>query len=299
VCNGSICARFPFSSSAASISIGHRTPSSEECRAAPLASPNSIPVVNAIGLLTLASVCNLSYFQVFFETNSYSMTTLDQPSMNALYQATSAHRSHQVQGSVGQTTMPRNRRVSCFDATRMPVDSIRKRELHAFSVHYSVATSKWIATLARARPDSEHCSSHSNSDEKRRCVSFPFTTEREARKFAKVYSPPKRQTNATACVRCNIPFSDEAKCRAFNCRNCGSQVCDKCSTRWGIRMIPKTYLNNPNSAMTVRSCKSCDWLSNAFCMALLRGSYHDASRFHATGNINLRCTFADISREAM
>jgi hypothetical protein len=189
--------------------------------------------------------------------------------------------------------MPRNRRVSCFDATRMPADSIRKRELHAFSVHYSVATSKWIATLVRPNSDCSH------SDDKRRCVSFPFAAERDARKFGLHYSPPKHQTNATLCVCCNIPFSDESKYRAFNCRNCGSQVCDKCSTRWGIRMIPKTYLCNQNSAMTVRVCKSCDWLSNAFCMALLRGSYHDATRFNATGNVNLRCTFADISREAM
>lgn len=190
-----------------------------------------------------------------------------------------------------EQNMPRNnRRVSCFDAALMPVDSIRKRELHSFSVHYSLATSKWIATLVRPL---ELC------DEKRRCVSFSFATEREARKFAKVYSPPKMMTNASRCVCCSIPFSDDAKARPFNCRNCGSQVCDKCSTRWGIRMIPKTYLANPNSAMTVRVCKSCDWLSNAFCMALLRGSLPDALRFHATGNINLRCTFADISREAM
>mmetsp|Transcript_32033 Transcript_32033/g.91343 ORF Transcript_32033/g.91343 Transcript_32033/m.91343 type:complete len:388 (-) Transcript_32033:183-1346(-) len=198
-------------------------------------------------------------------------------------------------GSSSGQNMPRsNRRVSCFDATRMPADSIRKRELHAFSVHYSVATSKWIATLAR--PSVDHCN---HSDEKRRCVSFPFATEREARKFAKVYSPPKMMENATRCVCCNMPFNDETKCRAYNCRNCGSQVCDKCSTRWGIRMIPKTYISSPNSAMTVRVCKSCDWLSNAFCMALLRGSYHDAIRIHSTGNVNLRCTFADISREAM
>jgi hypothetical protein len=64
-------------------------------------------------------------------------------------------------------------------------------------------------------------------------------------------------------------------------------------------MIPKTYLGNANAAMTVRVCKSCDWLSNAFCMALLRGSLEDAFRFHSTGNVNLRCTFADISKEAM
>lgn len=214
--------------------------------------------------------------------------------MDVVIQAASFQRSPSLPASSGQNSMPRGRRVSCFDAALMPAESIRKRELHAFSVHYSIATSKWIATLARPTGD------HANfADEKRRCVSFPFATEREARKFAKVYSPPKMMTNATRCICCSLPFSEDAKCRAFNCRNCGAQVCDKCSTRWGIRMIPKTYLSNPNSATTVRVCKSCDWLSNAFCMALLRGSYDDAVRFHGTGNVNLRCTFADISREAM
>lgn len=203
----------------------------------------------------------------------------------------SSHPPSQLDAS-GRNMPRQSRQVSCFDAALMPVDSIRKRELHAFSVHYSLATSKWIATLARPYDNT-------GTDEKRRCVSFPFPTEREARKFAKVYSPPKMMTNGTHCVCCFAPFSEVSKCRPFNCRNCGSQVCDKCSTRWGIRMIPKTYVGTAHAATTVRVCKSCDWLSNAFCMALLRGSLEDAHRFHSTGNVNLRCTFADISKEAM
>lgn len=246
--------------------------------------------------LTKTSVAH-SFRNPFHRISTVSaMTTVGGPSTDVIFHRASSIQSAHLRpaGNPGQSSMPRNsRRVSCFDATLMPADSIRKRELHAFSVHYSVATSKWIATLARPAVDPS-----SYAEEKRRCVGFPFATEREARKFAKVYSPPKMRTDATTCVCCSIPFNDD-KCRAFHCRNCGSQVCDKCSTRWGIRMIPKTYLSNPNSAMTVRVCKSCDWLSNAFCMALLRGSYHDALRFHATGNVNLRCTFADISREAM
>ena len=183
------------------------------------------------------------------------------------------------------------RQVSCFDPAFMPTEAIRKRELYAFSVHYSIATSKWIATLARPSPET--------SDEKRRCVGFPFTTEREARKFAKAYSPPKMLSGNTTCLCCATPFAGEQNKGPFNCRNCGSQVCDSCSTRWGVRMVPKTYLQHSHSASTVRACKSCDWLSNAFCMALLRGNYDDALRCHASGNINLRCTFADISKEAM
>lgn len=183
------------------------------------------------------------------------------------------------------------RRVSCFDSALMPTEAIRKRELHAFSVHFSISTSKWIATLARPTTDS--------SDEKKRCIGFPFVTEREARKFAKAYSPPKMMAGATTCTCCSVFFQPEQNIRAFNCRNCGSQICDDCSTRWGVGMVPKTYLHHSNSATTVRVCKSCDWLSNSFCLALLRGSYDDALLCHATGNINLRCTFANISREAM
>jgi hypothetical protein len=190
--------------------------------------------------------------------------------------------------------MGRNsRRISCFDASLIPENAIRTRELYAFSVHYSVATSKWIATLARPTEGN-----HQYAEEKRRCVSFPFSTEREARKFAKTYSPPKMMTEATKCVICNVDF--DGKCRSFNCRNCGACVCDRCSTRWGARMIPKTYHNNMQAAsLTVRACKSCDWLSNAFCMALLQGKYEHAVKFHATGNVNLRSNFADIQKEAM
>jgi hypothetical protein len=207
--------------------------------------------------------------------------------------AASLRSTHISSGNPAPTSdgMRRNRRISCFDASLMPTQSIRKRELHAFSVHFSVATSKWIATLSR--PLEGHTT---RTDEKRRCVSFSFNTERLARKFAKVYTPPKMMTCAT-CVCCSVPFN--TKCRSYHCRNCGAQVCDKCSARWGIRMIPKTYLTIPNSSLTVRVCKSCDWLSNAFCMALLQGKYEHALSFHATGNVNLRCTFADISKEAM
>eukprot|EP00539_Tryblionella_compressa_P012645 CAMPEP_0178826392 /NCGR_PEP_ID=MMETSP0746-20121128/6725_1 /TAXON_ID=913974 /ORGANISM="Nitzschia punctata, Strain CCMP561" /LENGTH=290 /DNA_ID=CAMNT_0020488209 /DNA_START=134 /DNA_END=1007 /DNA_ORIENTATION=+ len=86
-------------------------------------------------------------------------------------------------------------------------------------------------------------------------------------------------------------------CKSFHCKNCGAQICDKCSRRWGIRMLPKTYVSG--NSLTVRVCKACDWLSNAFCMALLQGQYDNALLIHGTGNINLRCTFADIHKEAM
>lgn len=200
-------------------------------------------------------------------------------------------------------------RISSFDISLLPSDAIHRRELHAFSVHYSIATSSWIATIVRPKDATSSTAGTNPEDDpssgnKRRCTSFSFPTEREARKFAKVYSPPKLMTCATRCGCCNVGFAvggtNHNRCKSFHCKNCGVQICDKCSTRWGVRMLPKTYLNrDAQTALTVRVCKSCDWLSNAFCMALLQGQKENAIRIHESGNINLRCTFADIHKEAM
>jgi hypothetical protein len=197
-------------------------------------------------------------------------------------------------------------RLSSFDVSLIPKEKIHKRELHPWSVHYSMATASWIATIARGADNSSNMSS-TGDDNNKRCTSFQFPTEREARKFAKVYSPPKMCTGATKCVCCSIEFTDpslsadnvkQKECRSYNCRNCGAQICEKCSHRWGIRMLPKTYISGAVSS-TVRVCKSCDWLSNAFCMSLLQGQYDNALLIHESGNLNLRCTFADIHKEAV
>lgn len=266
---------------------------------------------------------------------------------------------------------------SSFDVSLLPSLKMRRREMHSFSVHYSVATASWVATLARpddtlgAMNDGENNNNNNHNNglgTKRRCVSFQFPTEREARRFAKAYTPPKFQLDASACVCCSAPFVGNAangpatsmadsptstsssplfasnnsnesyhhrtgisisihsnsnshhhhshsnntnnvsttmtttmmkgSVRSFHCKNCGSQICDKCSRRWSIRMIPKTYVSTVSS-LTVRVCRSCDWLSNSFCMALLLGRSNDASALYDTGNVNLRSTFAHIHKEAM
>ena len=64
-------------------------------------------------------------------------------------------------------------------------------------------------------------------------------------------------------------------------------------------MIPKTYVHPAYHAQTVRVCKSCDWLSNAFCLALLQGRFQDAVKIVESGNVNLRSCFADIRGESM
>lgn len=64
-------------------------------------------------------------------------------------------------------------------------------------------------------------------------------------------------------------------------------------------MIPKTYVHSAYQPQVVRVCSSCQWLSNAFCLALLKGCYHDAVAIYESGNVNLRTSFAGIRGESM
>jgi hypothetical protein len=98
------------------------------------------------------------------------------------------------------------------------------------------------------------------------------------------------------CQICKSAFNHRSRSSA--CRNCGVCICDRCSWRWAIRMVPKTYVSS-TQALTVRVCKNCDWLSNAFCISLLQGKFEAVQKLHRTGNLNLRSSFADINGEAM
>ena len=199
-------------------------------------------------------------------------------------------KSGQDSTSTGRMPMRAIRTQSDFDASQLQFYSIQKREILSYSVHHSLATMKWIATIPR--PSSDYSASPNEVSVR----SFPFDSEREARKFAKSYSPPKMKSNTKECGNCSALFTP--KCAAYNCRNCGVEICNSCSTRWSSQMIPKTYVAS-NSSVTVRVCGSCNWLSNAFCKALLQGNYESAVKLYETGNVNLRCTFADIKKEAM
>jgi hypothetical protein len=183
----------------------------------------------------------------------------------------------------------RRGRISSFDISLLSRQSIRKRELHEFSVHYSVSTSSWTTRIVS-------CSTEKNI---RKYLSFSFAKEDDGRKFGKTYSPPKAMTGSLRCGCCSA--KPGTKAGLFNCKNCGVQICDGCSRRWGVLMIPKTYLSGQSNTAspTVRACKSCDWLSNAFCMALLQGQHNNAVLIHEKGNINLRSTFASIHKENM
>jgi Zinc finger, C3HC4 type (RING finger) len=60
-------------------------------------------------------------------------------------------------------------------------------------------------------------------------------------------------------------------------------------------MIPDTY--NVKKESIVNACRSCDWLSNAFRLALLRGDHDHAVSLVATGNVNLHTPFANVKGE--
>ena len=168
--------------------------------------------------------------------------------------------------SITKTILPRPvSRRSGFDLAFIPRNRIVKRTLMPWSVHHSLATGKWIATVT--------LTDHSSHDKLRR-IQFSFVSEREAKRFCKSYAPP-RFSSSTVCGSC------QKTCAIRNCRNCGVTVCDKCSTRWGMKMLPKTYLQG-SLATTQRVCISCDWLSNAFCMSLLQGRHQDAFTLYET-----------------
>jgi hypothetical protein len=73
---------------------------------------------------------------------------------------------------------------SDFSMELMPVEKIQRRTLHPWSVHHSVSTGNWIATITRL------CDTSPGSN-KARHTQFVFPSEREARKFCQAYAPPK------------------------------------------------------------------------------------------------------------
>lgn len=176
---------------------------------------------------------------------------------------------------------------SRFDVETMETMSIRPRTLNQYSVHFSPQSQSWVATITRNYDGSR-------PGDAKRCVHFCFRTEKDAKRFARAYTPPKMLPVTRACQVCKIPFNNRS--RPSSCRNCGVCICDRCSARWATAMLPRTFITSPHS-LTVRVCKNCDWLSNAFCMSLLHGKLEAAQRLHQTGNLNLRNCFADINGE--
>lgn len=210
--------------------------------------------------------------------------------------------------------MSRSRTSSDFDLSLMPKESIVKRTLHSYSVHYS-NTAVAHSTMSNGRCISPHGTAVPMTSEGTsnsggcwiatigrpeysgrspvptlKYSQYACATEREAKKLCQAYAPPKMVTGTTCRICSTRPLQK-------HCRNCGVPICDRCSIKWGSKMVPKTYLtslpltvseghSHPSggtaTVSSVRVCKSCDWLSNAFCLALLQGRYQDALTLHAT-----------------
>ena len=60
-------------------------------------------------------------------------------------------------------------------------------------------------------------------------------------------------------------------------------------------MIPDTY--NFKKEGMVNACRSCDWLSTSFRLALLGGDHDRAVSLFSTGNVNLHTPFANVKGE--
>jgi hypothetical protein len=211
-------------------------------------------------------------------------------------------------GSNGRTRIGSS---SEFDVSLMPQDRIVKRTLYPWSVHHSGETNTWIATISRPDPLVNYSLRPSDgqlpsSQPKLKYLQFSLPVEKEAKKLCRSYAPPKLEVLSctSRCQHCTASLSVPAgstRVKNHNCVNCGVLLCDKktCMATWAPKMVPKTYLGAAYSCTFIRVCPSCDWLSNAFCLALLQGRYEDAMALHRSGNVNLRTAFAAIHGEAM
>lgn len=71
---------------------------------------------------------------------------------------------------------------SSFQVEMMPVNHIRRRDLYPYSVHYSLPSSCWIATIVRRYLGN---SAVGEANNKPRYSQFEFASEGEAKRFCK------------------------------------------------------------------------------------------------------------------
>lgn len=151
---------------------------------------------------------------------------------------------------------------------------------------------QWVATLQTSQ---KALDSNNITEASKALRAFSLPTEMQAISLARAWTPPRM-----------MPFGDHPTChicqarfavfrRACHCRNCGVVVCKECTVQWPSNMVPDTY--NTKGEAYVNACKSCDWISNSFRLALLNGHMDEAIAIHATGNINVTCPFSNVKGE--
>lgn len=169
--------------------------------------------------------------------------------------------------------------------------SLLPRTLLPYKVNYSENTGSWVTTV-NINQDLLEASGEENS---KHILAFSVPTKKQALCLARSWAPPKMHPphSNSQCFICEKQFAVFK--RRFNCRNCGVCICNSCSVQWPSRMLPNTY--NIKDEATMNVCRTCDWLSTAFRLALLDGDRDKATALHATGNINLTTPFANVKGE--
>ncbi|GKZ01183.1 hypothetical protein MPSEU_001069700 [Mayamaea pseudoterrestris] len=170
--------------------------------------------------------------------------------------------------------------------------SVRPRTLLPWSVIFSPSSRMWVATL---QTNQKALDSNNVAEASRSLRAFSLPTEKQAICLAKSWTPPRM-----------LPFGEAKAChigqtkfallkRPCHCKNCGVVVCRDCTVTWPSKMLPDTYNRKDSGSLNV--CKSCDWLCNAFRLALLEGDFDQAVALVETGNININSPFGNVKGE--
>jgi len=214
------------------------------------------------------------------------------PALNIFSSAASnaARNTTQVMGRFFSDTTASFNRVRGTPGSA--ADSILPRTLLPWSIFPSETTKMWVATV---NTNQKALDNNNIIEASKALRAFSVPSKKQAEALALAWATPKM-----------LPFSDNPDCfsckvrfavfrRACHCRNCGVCICSTCATQWPSKMIPETY--NIKQKSEINICKSCDWLSSAFRLALLEGNHDEAVALHATGNVNLTTPFANVKGE--
>jgi len=152
------------------------------------------------------------------------------------------------------------------------------RTLLPWSVIHRPSSGMWIATLQTNQKalDRQNVLEASKS-----LRAFSMPTEKQAVSLAKAWTPPRMLPfdSNKCCHICSAKFAVFR--RPCHCKNCGVCVCKDCTVNWPKTMIPDTY--NRKKGNFVNACKSCDWLSKSFRVALLEGDLDKSVALFGTG----------------
>lgn len=158
---------------------------------------------------------------------------------------------------------------------------VKTRKLVSSSLYQSDSTNLWVVTV--------DTNNGGWKVETSTLQAFTFSTLEEAREAAYSYAPPLLAPfdESPTCFGCNGKFAVFR--RAVHCKNCGVCVCRKCAVQWPASRLPQTY--NHKREPKLKVCLSCNFLSEKFQEALLKGDEEEAFTLYETGNLNIRCPF--------